>query len=476
MTLEEAKKILYANGYELYMHGSSVTGKVGLDIVNLKLIEAYTLCVNAGFIPTKPYKDTPNNPALHEAAKEFNDSLLDAQKKKIDELLKVIEARNNDIEKLSEERNKLQYKCDALEMTSNLNSKKIARMGKAISHLNNVIHNKNVEIDEKRKGCIKVFNENQELRVELANKCVAEVNMQALHSAESALIYKEKEFKKALKDKDAVLSDVAEELRLSKIREENLTEVCQKYLKEIEGLKEKETLLVGIINKNDKVIGNLNHELCKVYKKYASLHKEYGELESKLSKTKKAKEPFSFEKAKREAKETFDKRNKEFADFMMHANGKGNGILDQMEKFIPTESNPEQIKIKDAEKNEETEALRDGLAKKAKLVKDIRNGSKEYVDYGIEAEKVTRKMAKVIVCNENMSPEDFSEYYELANGKRFIPHISTPEEKESHPIEDDPEKAWEEACANRIRCFQKSPSLRKRYQKFAELILGSKKK
>ena len=38
-------------------------------------------------------------------------------------------------------------------------------------------------------------------------------------------------------DKNAVLSDVAEELRLSKIREKNLTEVCQKYMKENEELK-----------------------------------------------------------------------------------------------------------------------------------------------------------------------------------------------------------------------------------------------
>lgn len=40
-------------------------------------------------------------------------------------------------------------------------------------------------------------------------------------------------------DKNAVLSDVAEELRLSKIREKNLTEVCQKYVKEVEDLREK---------------------------------------------------------------------------------------------------------------------------------------------------------------------------------------------------------------------------------------------
>lgn len=39
-------------------------------------------------------------------------------------------------------------------------------------------------------------------------------------------------------DKNAILSDVAEELRLSKIREKNLTEVCQKYIKEIEAQKD----------------------------------------------------------------------------------------------------------------------------------------------------------------------------------------------------------------------------------------------
>lgn len=38
-------------------------------------------------------------------------------------------------------------------------------------------------------------------------------------------------------DKNAILSDVAEGLRLSKIREKNLTEVCQKYVKEVEDLR-----------------------------------------------------------------------------------------------------------------------------------------------------------------------------------------------------------------------------------------------
>ena len=77
------------------------------------------------------------NPALKEAATQFNDALLDEQ------------------------------------------AKKIKRLGKEIARLNGIIH-----------------------------------------------------------DKNAILADVAEELRLSKIREKNLTEVGQKYMKEVEAQKD----------------------------------------------------------------------------------------------------------------------------------------------------------------------------------------------------------------------------------------------
>ena len=89
-------------------------------------------------------------------------------------------------------------------------------------------------------------------------------------------------------DKNAVLSDVSEELRLSKIREKNLTEVCQKYMKENEELKKKlDNKIVGKINaqalksaesalaykekviaEKDEVIADLGKELKKKRKKY----------------------------------------------------------------------------------------------------------------------------------------------------------------------------------------------------------------
>ena len=82
-------------------------------------------------------------------------------------------------------------------------------------------------------------------------------------------------------DKNAVLSDVAEELRLSKIREKNLTEVCQKYMKEVEDLREQ--LANKVVDKIDaqalksaesalaykeKVIADLTHKLKDKHKRY----------------------------------------------------------------------------------------------------------------------------------------------------------------------------------------------------------------
>ena len=128
------------------------------------------------------YKHVLNesNPALKEAASQFNDALLDEQ------------------------------------------AKKIKRLGKEIARLNGIIH-----------------------------------------------------------DKNAVLSDVAEELRLSKIREKNLTEVGQKYIKENEELKKNlaDKVVVKIdaqalksaesaLAYKEKVIADLTHELKAKHKKY----------------------------------------------------------------------------------------------------------------------------------------------------------------------------------------------------------------
>ena len=142
--------------------------------------------------------------------------------------------------------------------------KKIKHLTKKINQLNKAIHKKNMKIEELRKessrhlrGKIKVFYENEDLE-------------------------------QMLKDKNAVLADVAEELRLSKIREKNLTEVGQKYMNENEELKKKlANKIVGKINaqalnsaesalaykekviaEKDEVIADLGKELKEKHKKY----------------------------------------------------------------------------------------------------------------------------------------------------------------------------------------------------------------
>ena len=141
------------------------------------------------------YKHVLNegNPALEEAASQFNDALLDEQ------------------------------------------GKKIKRLTKKITRLNKIIHKKNMKIEEFRKessrhlrGKIKMFGGNLDLSQELCDK--------------------------------------NEELRLSKIREKNLTEVCQKYMKKVEELNEKAKSVNMHRHKElaekDEVIADLGKELA----------------------------------------------------------------------------------------------------------------------------------------------------------------------------------------------------------------------
>ena len=183
-------------------------------------------------------------------ARYFDKALVDEQAEKIKKLehekLDILEIASSSKQTISEQ------------------ADKIKRLGKEITRLNKAIHKKNMKIEELRKessrhlrGKIKMFFENEDLE-------------------------------QMLKDKNAVLSDVAEELRLSKIREKNLTEVCQKYMKENEELKKKlankivdkidaqalksaESALAykeKVIAEKDEVIADLGKELKEKHKKY----------------------------------------------------------------------------------------------------------------------------------------------------------------------------------------------------------------
>lgn len=213
--------------------------------------------------------------------------------------------------------------------------KKIKHLTKKIARLNKIIHKKNLKIEEFRKessihlrGKIKMFDENMDLEQEL-------------------------------KDKNAVLADVAEELRLTKIREKNLAELGLKYVGENEKLKKKLA---------DKVVDKIDAQALK-------------SAESALAYKEK--------------------------------------VITEKDEVI-------------ADLDNELAATKKELEEKTKLVEAVRKSSKEDRDYGIVAEKMIQKMAKVIVKEGPVSSKDFKEYRRLANGYRFnhqLPDFSEEEEK-----------------------------------------------
>lgn len=147
-------------------------------------------------------------------------------------------------------------------------------------------------------------------------------------------------------DKNAVLADVAEELRLTKIREKNLAELGLKYVGENEKLKKKLA---------DKIVDEIDARALK-------------SAESALAYKEK--------------------------------------VIAEKDEII-------------ADLGNELAATKKELEEKTKLVEEVRKYSKEYREYGIEAVKMIRKMAKVIVSDKPVSLKDFKEYRRLANGYSF---------------------------------------------------------
>lgn len=193
-------------------------------------------------------------------------------------------------------------------------------------------------------------------------------------------------------DKNAVLSDVAEELRLTKIREKNLAELGLKYVGENEKLKKK--LADKVVDKIDaQALKSAESALAYKEKVIAEKDKVIAELNEK-------------------AKSVNMHRHKELAE---------------KDEVI-------------ADLGKELSATKKELEEKTNLVEMVRKGSKEYREYGIAALSMIRKMAKVIVNGGPVSLKDYKEYRRLANGYSFnpqLPDFSEEEEKKLSPFKDD---------------------------------------
>lgn len=308
MTLEEAKDMLMKEGFKLEGPGKpcDVSGHF-TEFEPLYIYEAMQVVTSAGYnimMPVEAFdarkarlkkeheehvnapvsgkeKAKKGNPALKEAASQFNDALLDEQAKKIDEqnkeitrLISLVEKKENSISRLYYEKSvlekgnedlkkgelparyfdkalvdeqaekikKLEHeKLDILEMASSCKqtiaeqADKIKRLGKEISRLNKIIHKKNEElrltkIREKNLAelGLKYVGENEKLKKKLADKIVDKIDAQALKSAESALAYKEK----VIAEKDEVIADLGKELAATKKELEEKTKLVEMVRKD----------------------------------------------------------------------------------------------------------------------------------------------------------------------------------------------------------------------------------------------------
>ena len=166
------------------------------------------------------------NPALRESASQFNDALLDELRKKIaaykklhfydtktlkrkDEIIEELRDKNAEllgmVERMKEDVKDIDTNLNAANETNKCLNKKVVELTKIKGDLNSWISGLYF--------CIHHNNDNYKYKLKRLGKEIARLNK--------------------------VIHKKNEELRLSTIREKNLTEVCQKYVKENEKLKKK---------------------------------------------------------------------------------------------------------------------------------------------------------------------------------------------------------------------------------------------
>ena len=93
------------------------------------------------------------------------------------------------------------------------------------------------------------------------------------------------------------------------------------------------------------------------------------------------------------------------------------GLVDHISKLRDSAKINLNLRMKECEK------LKEELEEASNLVKEARKGSKEYCEYGIAAEKMIQKLAKIIV-SKGIVPSDVFEKCRLwANGYRFNPQL-----------------------------------------------------
>lgn len=220
MTLEEAKEILKKEGWTKFQKlAYRPKGLKRPEWEKPTVVEALEVCYATNVLPLilkeklserderlkaeyendygigqvdckdgEPARDEHLNHALKESAKQFNESLLDEQSKKIKDLEKKNIILNEKVVTMSKE-------LGAERCTSKI--------------------------------LIEKFNEIRSLKKKLRKmRSIADGFRKEINTLTSRII----DFRKSIKEKDEVIEDISEELRLSKEREEELVETVKDYL------------------------------------------------------------------------------------------------------------------------------------------------------------------------------------------------------------------------------------------------------
>ena len=293
----------------------------------------------------KDNQNTSENPALKESASQFNDALLEEQAKEIESLRDKCKKYADILDSVGDKLRELKAENRRIK-DSDLNLE-------GLTYATRELKEKNKEIAQltKENEDLKSWRENQNKEISRLNKIINKKNLKIEELGKESSRHLEGKMKmfgenfdleQKLKDKDAVLADVAEELRLSKIREKNLTEVCQKYMKEKEEVKKK--LASKIVDKIDA------QALKSAESALAYKEKVIAEKDMALA---------YYEKQLAEKDEVIADLDKELA------------------------------------------ATKKALDEKTKLVEIVRNGSKEYCDYGVAANEFIKELAHLYVLASN---------------------------------------------------------------------------
>lgn len=338
----EAKKIVNQNGLLTVMTESEC------EVRKARLNKQYEDNTrlegsSSGEIPIEHDGEPIPGPTLHEGAKEFYGALLDEQKKQIDELNRCIENQKDEIASMDAS---FAYKKSEYE-------DKIKSLGNEISRLEGVICKMNARIKELRKESskhlrdkIKAFYENQDL----------EKKVDRIENRFYFAMKKVRQLNKDLSDKDAVLSDVSEELRFSLMRHRTAYESCVKKNEEIERLKKAHdknrkastkavAIYVDAVTKAEldglllDFWENDGEKITAIYQlkngKRSKLCLDFTGEKIVFSRSDPDKKPApgeGFTKLQEKAVKSYNEHDKMCKDFMINAGYKGGkGILDQME-------------------------------------------------------------------------------------------------------------------------------------------------